>query len=173
MKTPLEKLIAAVRGEEVFGTPLDGIIRHVSDEITGHTFLDACSKCDLDDPEWPAQLARELNRRSSQVEQEQESGLGGESWEEPVAGQVQQEYEVFLKLNYRTAEASLYQFELFPRLNKSYIKDFEKLKVRDAHYLKLVLESKNDLELFVRSLRSNQYLKSVEKISAEEFQRVA
>ncbi len=45
MKTPLEQLIEAVKGERVFGAPLDDIIRHVSDEVTAHTFLDACGIC--------------------------------------------------------------------------------------------------------------------------------
>lgn len=168
METPLRKLIAAVRGEKVFGTPLDGIIRHVSDEITAHTFLDACNKCDLDDPEWAAQLARELNRRSVQAEEElmdvHDSSLDGDADAD--------EHEVFLKLNFRTEEASYYQFELFPRMNKSYIKDFEKLKVKDSHYLRVLLESKFDLELFVRSLKNNHHLKSVEQINAEEFNLV-
>lgn len=170
METPLRKLIAAVRGEKVFGSPLDGIIRHVSDEITAHTFLDACSKCDLDDPEWAAQLARELNRRSIQSAEEQ--AMDSASWETAAQADEVQEYEVFLMLNYRTEEASFYQFDLFPRMNKSYIKDYEKLKVGNAHYLRLLLETKSDLELFVRSLRNNHHLKSVEQIDAEDFNRV-
>ena len=172
MKTPLEKLIAAVRGERVFGTPLDGIIRHVSDEITAHTFFDACKKCDLADPEWAAQLARELNRRSIQTQEEQLMDMQGESSTTVDEGVESEEFEVFLKLNFRTEEASFYQFELFPRMNKSYIKDYEKLKVANSHYLKLLLESKDDLELFVRSLRNNHHLKSVEQIDAEDFNLV-
>lgn len=170
METPLKKLIAAVRGERVFGSPLDGIIRHVSDEITAHTFLDACGKCDLTDPAWAAQLARELNRRS--VQSEEEKAADDATWAKPAEGESPDEYEVFLKLNFRTEEASFYQFDLFPRLNKSYIKDYEKLKVGTSHYLRLLLESKSDLELFIRSLRNNHHLKSVEQIDAEDFNQV-
>jgi hypothetical protein len=172
METPLRKLIAAVRGEKVFGSPLDGIIRQISDELTAHHFLEACSHCDLDDPDWPAQLARELNRRSVIAQQEKEAEADDEPWNEVTEAEDAGEYLVYLKLNFRTEEASFYQFELFPRMNKAYIKDYEKLKVGNSHYLRVVLASKRDLELFVRSLKNNHHLKSVEQIDEEDFKMV-
>ena len=171
MKTPLEQLIEAVKGERVFGAPLDDIIRHVSDEVTAHTFLDACGICDLNDPEWPAVLARELNRRSAHNPQDELIDVEDPS-DEALSGGKREDYDVFLKLNFRSEDASFYQFDLFPNMNKSYIKDYEKLKVGISHYLRLKLQSKRDLELFVRSLRNNHHLKSVEKIDAEEFNLV-
>lgn len=169
-------LLRAISGETVFGLDVDSKIRQASNEISAMVFVHLFNRCDDSVPGWEKDFANSLMELSTGdpscligFDDGRWQGLeqhDGEDWTEPAADAESGHY---LKLVFRNADAAYYQFHLFPDIDAPFLTGSARKREDEFQHLRIDLTDPAHLQEYIRRLRSNPHLVSVEESSEKIF----
>lgn len=169
----LTPLIRSILGEKIWGLDIDSKIRQAANEMSARAMLEMYSHTVLSGKgtvEDFAHGAVELCTGDPGTL----IGFDDKRWQDLPVGEEQQapgESETscsfHLRLHFTDREAAFYQFEIFPQ---SKFLMARKLPCTGAcQVIRVELPDADALQLFLRNLRHNPHLTSVEEITEEEF----
>lgn len=171
-------LLRAISGETVFGLDVDSKIRQASNETSAMAFVHLFNRCDDSVPGWEKDFADSLMELSTGdpscligFDDGRWQGLeegDGEDWTEPVAESVH-----YLRLAFTNADAAYYQFHLFPDIDAPFLAGSARKREAEFQHLRIDLTDPAHLQEYIRRLRSNPHLVSVEESTEEIFNAAA
>ena len=167
-------LLRVISGETVFGLDVDSKIRQGSNETSAMALVQLFNRCDDSVPGWEKDFADSLMEHSTGDPscligfddgrwQGLEEGDDGD-WTEPVAESVH-----YLKLGFTNADAAYYQFHLFPAIEAPFLAGCSRMREGEFQHLRIELTAPTHLQEYIRRLRSNPHLVSVEESTEEIF----
>lgn len=167
-------LLRVISGESVFGLDVDSKIRQASNETSAMALVHLFNRCDSSVPGWEADFADSLLELST-GDPSCLIGFDDGRWQgmeedgtEPVAESVH-----YLKLGFTNADAAYYQFHLFPAIDASFLAGSARKREDEFQHLRIDLTAPTHLQEYIRRLRSNPHLVSVEESTEEIFDAVA
>lgn len=169
----LTPLIRSILGEKVWGLDIDSKIRQAANEMSARVMLEMYSHTVLSGKgavEDFANGAVELCTGDPGCL----IGFDDKRWqdlpvgEEPEAPEISETPCMFhLRLNFTDREAAFYQFEIFPHSEFCMARKLSRTGA--CQVIRVELPDTDHLQLFVRELRHNPHLTSVDEITEVEF----
>ena len=159
----------------MFGRDTDSKIVQASNEVSARLMFEMFSRCDTNREGWAQEFAdglMEITTGDPSVLIGFDDGRwqGLESPEDDTpASDTSTACDYYLRLEFTDADASYYQFHLFPTLDEPFIEGASRKREGEFQHLMVSLSHPDDLQVFIQHLRSNPHFKEVHDSSAEVF----